>query len=351
MRAKASKLLPGFAQTVYHDIYPHASRYTFKHALKMDTTYLQYQAQQRTQRIQLLRDSIPTSPNLIYRGSEGMDEVLSTMKTNRVGRKPAESKKSTSFDIVGYIRDNDSRYFLSFTPCKETVKPYTVGLSLIPKKGYIFVTGLPMVYTTPQKLLLLNEKMFKRYDQRMIDAMPQDDVRGYQSIVTMTQNNNEITGIIGGSAKDDWRSEVNKRMHSVIEVCGPGRIASSVMSSAEPAHVRHWQNPDFSPELVAVDVVFFDTPEEYEEMNEKARDMRLICKGERLPTLSDVQALIKQLNDWGDIYRTSETMKVTAFPSQIKPGHKEGLVEHLDAQIKANSSITPLEELRAPQIL
>ncbi|WP_412756585.1 hypothetical protein [Legionella bozemanae] len=91
---------------------------------------------------------------------------------------------------------------------------------------------------------------------------------------------------------------------------------------------------------MAVDVVFFDTPEEYEEMNEKARDMRLICKGERLPTLSDVQALIRQLNDWGDIYRTSETMKVTAFPSQIKPGHKEGLVEHLDAQIKANSSIT-----------
>lgn len=39
-------------------------------------------------------------------------------------------------------------------------------------------------YIRPTKLLLLNEKMFKRYDQRMIDAMPQDGVRGYQSIVT-----------------------------------------------------------------------------------------------------------------------------------------------------------------------
>ncbi|MCE0721680.1 MULTISPECIES: hypothetical protein [Legionella] len=334
-------LTQGFSHKVYHDIQQHQTKLTFR----LDTTYLKYKAQERTAKIQLLRDSIPTGSSLIYRGTEGTDEVLGTMKSNRLGRKSEESRKAPSHDIVGYIRDNDSRYFLSYTPCRETVKPYTVGLSLIPKKGYIFVTGLPMVYTTPQKLLLLNEKMFKRYDKRMIDAMPQDDVRGYQSIVTMTQNNNEITGIIGASAKDDWRSEVNKRMHSVIEVCGPGRIVSSVMSSNEPAHVRHWQNPDFSPELVALDIVFFDTPEEYEEMNEKARDMGLIGKDERLPTFSDAQKLVGQLKDWGDTYGTSDTMKFTAFPKKIKPGDKATLVEFLDEQIKSNPSVKLLEEL------
>ncbi|KTD40195.1 hypothetical protein [Legionella parisiensis] len=339
MRAK--RALQGFASIVYQEI--SHTRHTFK---MVDTTYLKYKAMERTQRIQLLRDSIPTGASLIYRGTEGTDEVLPTMKTNRVGRKSEESRKATSHDIVSYIRDNDSRYFLSFTPCKETVKPYTVGLSLIPKIGYIFVTSFPMVYTTPQKLLLLNEKMFKRYDKRMINAMPQDDVRGYQSIVTMTENNNEITGIIGASVKDDWRSEVNKRMHSVIEVCGPGRIVSSVMSSNEPAHVRHWQNPDFSPELVSLDIVFYESPEEYEEMNAKAKDMGLIRKNERLPTLADAQVLIGQLNEWGNMYGATETIKVTSFPSRIKPGDKEALVKYLEGQIKSNPSIIPLEELR-----
>ncbi|AWN75587.1 hypothetical protein LEAN103870_06190 [Legionella anisa] len=342
---KAKRLLTQtFSHMVYHDVAK--SRHTLVH-----TNYLKYKAKERTARIQLLRESIPTGSSLIYRGSEGTDEVLSTMKSNRVGRKSTESRKAASHDIVGYIRDNDSRYFLSFTPCKETVKPYTVGLSLIPKIGYIFVTGIPKVYTTPQKLLLLNQGMFERYDKRMINSMPLDEARGYQSIVTMTRNNNEITGIIGASAKDDWRSEVNKRMHSVIEVCGPGRIASSFMSSSEPAHVKHWKNPDFMPELVALDIVFYESQEEYEEMNEKARDMGLIQKGERLPTFSDAEELVEQLDEWGDTYGSSETMKVTAFPKQIKPGDKRSLVEFLDEQIKSNPSITSLEEPRTSQTL
>lgn len=331
----------GFSYMVYNNI----SR-TQGFRFKPDTTYLRFQSHERTERIQLLRDKIPTGNSLIYRGSEGASEVLATMKSKKIGRKAEESRKSPSHDIVAYIRDNDSKFFLSFTPCKETVKPYTVGLSLIPKKGYIFVTALPKVYTTPQKLLLLNEKMFERYDKMMINSMPIEEARGYQSIVTMTRGNNEITGIVGSSVKDDWRSEVNKRMHSVIEVCGPGRILSPVMSSNHPAHVREWINHDFSPELVAMDIVYSDTPEEYEEMNEKAVDMGIIQKGERLLTLPDACAVMYsgQLDEWEEQFITVDTTKVASIPKQIKQGDTPALLEYMEDQLKSNPSVQPREE-------
>ncbi|KTC82638.1 hypothetical protein [Legionella cherrii] len=338
----------GFSHYVHHGVSAGSQSRRFRFPL--DATYFQYKPQERTERIQLLRDKIPTGPSLIYRGSEGTAEVLATMKSKRLGRKAEESRKTPTHNIIGYVRDNDSSFFLSFTPCKETVKPYTVGLSLIPKTGYIFVTALPKVYTTPQKLLLLNEKMFERYDKRMLESMPLDEARGYQSIVKMTKNNNEITGIIGASLKDDWRSDVDRRVHSVIEVCGPGRIASKVMSSNEPAHVRQWTNEDFSPELFALDIVFADTPEEFEEMNEKAVDMGLMPKGFRLPTIEDACAVMRsnQLGVWEGIYGTTETMKVASLPSHIKPGDTPALLEFMEEQLKSNPSVKPLEELRSP---
>lgn len=326
----------GFSYSVYMHLKPGINL-----RFNMDTTYLTLKAHERTARVQLLRDGIATGDSLIYRGSEGPDEVLPTMKSGYIGRKPEHSKKSPSHDIVGYIRDNDSKYFLSFTTCKETVKPYTVGLSIIPKKGYIFVTGFPLVYTVPQKLLILNPKMFERYDKMMINSMPMEEARAYQSIITMTQNNPEITCITGASPKDDWRSRVDKRMHSVIEVCGPGRILSPFMSSNQPAHSREWLNPDFSPELIAMDIVFYGDDYEYQEMNEKAADMGITKKGERLLDLRDACAVMYsgQLDTWNAQFVTQETTKVVAVPKKIKPGDTSALLEYFDSLLKANHSV------------
>lgn len=307
----------------------------------MDPSYLRLKAYERREKIELLRERIPTGDSLIYRGSEGVDEVLPTMKSGHIGRKPEHSKKSPSHDIVGYIRDNDSKYFLSFSKCIETVKPYTVGLSIIPKKGYIFVTALPKVYTIPQKLLFLNPKMFEQYDKMVINSIPMEEARAYQSIITMTKNNPEITCITGARLKDDWRSEVNKRMHSVIEVCGPGRILSPFMSSNQPAHSREWINPDFCPELVSMDIVFYRDESEYEDMNEKAADMGVSKKGERLLDLRDACAVMYsgQLDTWEAQFVTQETTKVVSVPKTIKPGDTRALLEYFDSLLKANPSI------------
>ncbi|RUR19027.1 hypothetical protein ELY21_05745 [Legionella sp. km535] len=315
---------------------------------KLDTTYPSLRSDQKEQRIQKLTETLPSGPDILYRGTEGVSEIQAIMKTERLGRKLETSKKSRSLDIVGYIRDNDSKYFLSFSPCKETVKPYAAGLSIVPCRGYIMVTGLPKVYTIPQKLLYLNEAMFKRYDEFMIGQADQDNPQAYQSIVTMTRNNNEVTAIIGATENDDWRPVVQDDVISIIEVCGPGRILSTFMAASEPAFVRHWENIDYKKRIYAIETVFHGGPaypHELEQMNEKAQAMGLIAPEHRLITLADAEVVINsgELDKLNDRYDATETQRLITVPKEIPMGHKDGLIEYMVSTLVSSNSLTEKE--------
>lgn len=335
-----------------------ASRRLFSHRVlndiqgtwfkKLDTTYPTLKSHEITQQIQILTKKLPTGPDILYRGTEGIGEIKAIMESGRMGRKLELSKKARSLDIVGYIRDSDSKYFLSFSPCKETVKPYATGLSIVPCRGFIMVTGLPKVYTIPQKLLHLNETMFKRYDEQMISQSDQDNPQSYQSIITMTQNNNEVTAIIGASDKDDWRPVVQDDVMSITEVCGPGRILSKFMAASEPAFVRHWENSDYKKRIYAIETVFHGGPgysHEFESMNVLAQDMGLTAPGQRLITLEDAEAVVNsgELDKLNERYEASETQRLVTVPKEIPIGHKDALVEYMVSTLVSSNVLTERE--------
>lgn len=290
--------------------------------------------QKRTQQISMLRENLPIEEDLIFRGTEGTREVEHIMATNRMGLPFTSNKKASSLDIVGYIRDNDSKYFLSFSPCKETVKPYAVGLSLIPKEGFILVTGLPKVFTVPHKLLHLNEKLFDEYDALQHAIADQDNPKSYQSIAVMTKNNNEITAVLGTSEKEDWRPVASEDIASVVQIHGLGRILSKVMASNEPALVSKWDNPGYIKRIYSLEITFTShqsSPEELAEMNKKAVTMKLIPENERLLTLDDAKAVMHSgiLDDLNQQYQSERTHVFKSVPSNIAVGNQEALCEHM----------------------
>lgn len=334
-----------FATSVLHDI-TSKNNLLFK---KFDPTYVMLKPHEVIEKIEELTAKLPTGPDVLYRGSEGTNEIIDAMQSNFLGKLFKCNSKAASFDIAGYIRNNDSKFFLSFSPCKETVKPYAAGLSVIPCKGYIMVTGLPKVYTIPHKLLYLNRGMFERCDDAQMKRRDLDDPRAYQSIIRMTENNNEVTAILGASEQDDWRPVVANDVKRVIEVCGPGRICSKFMSSNEVAYVREWENLGFSKRIYALEAVFYGGPghfEDFEMMNEKARDMRLMNKDERLITLEDVPGVIRELDKLNELYDTTETQRITSVPKNIGLGDKNTLTEFMIEKLKAGKTLTEKQELR-----
>lgn len=318
---------------------------------KFDLSYTQFNTKEVNDRIQLLKNQLPSGSDIIYRGSEGSDEILDLLVSNRLGKNFAHNTKLESLDIVDYIRNNDSRYLLSFSPCKETAKPYAAGLSVVPCKGHIIVTGLPKVYTIPHKLLYLNEEMFKRYDRRQHNETTNNQ-HAYQSIVTMTQNNNEITAVLGISEKDDWRPVVSEDLMSIFEVCGPGRILSKFMSANEIAYVKEWKNPDYTRRIYAIEIVIAESPDDLKSMNSNAQQMRLINSNERLITIDDAKVLLRsgKLDELNELYKTSETQRISSVPKNIAIGDQAALVAFVTTQLKANPQIEERQELQTPII-
>ncbi len=337
-----------FFSTAVEGVSPSAKALQFN---KFDLTYTTFQSKEITDRAQLLRERLPSGSDLIYRGSEGTAEVTHLLESNRLGKNFTHNSKLPSFDIVGYIRDNDSKYFLSFSPCKETVKPYAAGLSIVPCKGYIIVTGLPKVYTIPHKLLYLNEEMFRRYDEKQQEQMTHNPY-AYQSIVAMAQNNNEVTAVLGTSDTDDWRPVVTDDLMSIFEVCGPGRILSKLMSTSEIAYVREWKNPEFMKRIYAIEVAIYDTPDDFKIMNRNARRMHLINADQRLITIEDAEALLSscELDELNALYETPETQRITAVPRSITIGNQAALLEYVTEKLKSHPLITAREEPQIPII-
>ncbi|MCW8385165.1 hypothetical protein OQJ15_02475 [Fluoribacter dumoffii] len=88
-----------------------------------------------------LHESLPSDPDLIFRGTEGTKEVHEAMSIDRLGMSSVQKQKLPSTDIVDYIVSNESSCFFSASPCRYTVQNYAAGLPIIPCRGFIWVMG------------------------------------------------------------------------------------------------------------------------------------------------------------------------------------------------------------------
>lgn len=315
---------------------------------KMDTTYTRLKATEINERIAQLQASLPSDPDILFRGTEGTREVLDAMQNDSLGMSSVQRKKGRNHDIVAYIRENDSRYFFSTSPCKFTVQPYAADLSLIPCKGFIWVMGLPKVYTCPQKLLHLNREMFEQYDRRKIEQQDLDSPTRYDTITEMTAHNNEVTVLLGAEEGDDWSYKVSQDVMKVIQVSGPGRVLGPFMSSREIVHVKDWQNPDFKKRVWAMEVILSrGEPKDYDKMYEKARQFGLITPDQRLLTLEDARAVVdsEELSEVNERYKTDQTHRLMQVPKEIALGQREALVEYMLEEIQSKAT---LEEIMSP---
>ena len=316
-------------------------------ARKLDMHQPLLSSQEKDEGVQNLYSSLPVGSDVLYRGTEGYDEVDDAMRTGYLGKDFKESKKDSSYDIVAFVRENNSKYFLSFSPCSQTVKPYAAGLSIIPCKGFIWVTGLPKVYTLPQKLLHLNRGMFLAYDRRKRDEQDQETPARYYPITDMTAHNNEVTVILGGP-DHDWRQDVTQDVMKLIQVAGPGNILGRFMSSNEVVHVKDWINPDFKKRVWSIEVALSTGPgyiADFEKMNEVARQMLLVKAGHRLITLEDARkvvgsGLLDSLNNNFDI---AKTHTLTQVPSEIAIGDVSSLVAYMTEEITATNTLVAID--------
>lgn len=210
--------------------------------------------------------SLPQSPDLLYRGTEGRSEINAIFRGNTLGRE-IKSEDVGNYNLIQFIEENKNNNFLSSTPCPYTVHSYAAGLSLIPTDGFIMVLGLPKVFTKPQKLLLLHPELFDLYDQKQIENNPLDNLKGFRSIKPLAKNNIEWTIVTRGPHGDDWRQFPSRDILKLIHVCGPGRILQSFMSSNELLHVDELVNEQFKKRVFSVEVVIGNSESDFEKMN------------------------------------------------------------------------------------
>lgn len=343
MRGKGERFRHAVSKTVQQ-----RSNRNFFLTRKYDASYTKVSTQQRKEGIEKLHKSLPQGRDIIYRGTEGIDEVVHAMRSNRLGVDPKESKKSPSLDLVGYIRENNSKFFLSFSPCQATVQPYAAGLSLIPCKGFIWVTGLPKVFTRPQELLCLNPELFRRYDEFQLEQQDRDNPQRYDPISSMTANNNEITMLLASGDHDDWRPVVGEDVMKLVQVSGPGKFLGPFMSSNEPMHVTDWENPDFKKRVWSLDIVLsggFNYREGLEQMNERAQQFGLILPDQRLLTIEDAQAVVnsKELNSLNEEYTTDETHILKKVPAKIAIGDAAALIDYMTHEVKSEKKLVEID--------
>lgn len=308
---------------------------------KLDTTYPKLTAIEINTGISQLHESLPSGTGFIFRGTEGTKEVHEAMTTDFLGMSSVQRKKAPSHDLVDYLVSNNSRFFFSTSPCKFTVRPYAAGISIIPCKGYIWVTGLPKVYTVPQKHLFLNEEMFDSYTRRQIQQLEEGEK--YHPIKATAANNNEITVIVGASKEDNWALRVSEDVAKIIQVRGPGRLLGKFMSSKEIVHVQDWTNPEFKKRVWSLEVVFSEgtAPKHYDKMNDRARKLGLIGNDERLLTLADASSVVnsEELEVLNARHSTNETHRVLKVHKDIPLGCKESLIEYIVAEIRSTQKL------------
>lgn len=78
---------------------------------KLDMTYPLLSSTQRDEGIEQLHNSLPTAPDLTFRGTEGVKEVVEAMSTDSLGFSSVQKEKIPSTDIVDYTESNESSCF------------------------------------------------------------------------------------------------------------------------------------------------------------------------------------------------------------------------------------------------
>ncbi|WP_454783241.1 hypothetical protein [Legionella sp. WA2022007384] len=308
---------------------------------KLDITYASLSSKEIKIGAEQLHHSLPSGSDFLFRGTEGTKEVFEAMTSNYLGMSSVQRKKSSNHDIVSYLVDNDSKYFFSTSPCKYTAKPYAAGISIIPCRGFIWVTGLPKVYTIPQKHLFLNEELFDNYTIKKIKELEKEEK--HYPIKETAAGNNEVTIIIGATKDDNWALKVSEDVMKVIQVRGPGRFLGKFMPSTEIVHVQDIENPDFKKRVWSLEVVFSDgrTSEDFERMNKRARELGLIGIHERLLTIHDAASVVdsEELEELNTRYRIPTTLRVAKVHKDIPLGLKDPLIQCIAAEIRGNKTL------------
>ncbi|CAM2968929.1 Uncharacterised protein [Legionella steigerwaltii] len=313
---------------------------------KLDMAYPTLTPEEIDEGIVQLQNSLPSDEDLSFRGTEGTKEVMEAMTTDCLGWSSAQRKKTASTDIVEYTEKNESSCFLSTSPCKQTVKPYAAGISLIPTRGFIWVMGLSKMYTVPHKHAFLNPEMFDIYALRKNEPQGSPQEEGYRSITNTVANNNEITIIVGRGGDGKWALKVSEDVMKLVQVRGPGKILGRFMPSDEILHVQDWTNPGFRKRVWSLEVFFSvgDTLKDYDGMNARARDFGSIGKDERLFTFLDGCSVVdsEELEELNANYSTTKTHRVTKVHKDIPIGDKKNLTQCIIEEIKSTQK---LEEL------
>ncbi|KTD82939.1 hypothetical protein [Legionella waltersii] len=336
---KATKILPAFNTSVLYSLTQTSTSSLFAGS-SLSFEFFRLSNTPKESSLSDLTSSLPSAPDLAYRGSHGSREAIEALQTDCLGKSSVQDKKASSLSLPSYVRDNNSRYFFSLTPCRTTVQPYAAGLSLIPCKGVIWVTGLPKVFVRPQKLLHLNRPMFEKDDQIQVDGTSLDEARTFQSITTMTERNNELTAVVGTSSKENWSLKPSRDVMSLIQVCGPGRILSRFMSSSQPFKIKEWHNPQFARRVWALDIVTAPRTD-YDMMNKNAKQLKLITPGSRLLTLEDACAIcsVPELESLNDSHTVGETLQFNQVPKHIPVGDARQLSKFLLSQIEKSATL------------
>lgn len=320
---------------------------------KLDISYASLSSKEITMGAEHLHHSLPSASDLLFRGTEGTKEVLEAMATDYLGMSSVQRKKTSSHDLVSYLVDNDSKYFFSTSPCKYTAKPYAAGISIIPCRGFIWVTGLPKVYTIPQKHLFLNEEMFESYTKKKIRELELGEK--YYPIKETAANNNEVTVIVGAQKDDNWALKVSEDVMKIIQVRGPGRLLGKFMPSDEIVHVQDIENPGFKKRVWSLEVVFSDGAimRDFDKMNARARKSSLIGTHERLLTIHDAASIVdsEELEEFNTLYRVLHTLRISKVHKDIPLGRKDALIRCIADQIRGAKNLEETVRGENPCIL
>lgn len=295
---------------------------------------------------QLLRILNNHGEQTLFRGTMGNMELQHAVETGRLGQDFGRGGKSLSFDLPAYIRENDSAYFLSASACPITAKPYASGcFTKMPRRGFIIVLGMPKVFTTPNKVLLVNKKIFTDYDDLKLSSDFSIENSGgtlYTPITEMTRRNNETTLILTNyHAKKNWCPKLSTDIKQIIEVCGPGKILGSMMSFSQPILLSELTNPDFQKRQWSLEV-FLDCNSE--EVIQTAVQNKILEPGNRFLTLNDIDVI----DDFDVLDNPAaegeDTLILNQVPAEIPEADQDQLLEYMDdylQQHRKTPSIPP----------
>ena len=268
----------------------------------------------------------------LFRGTMGNMELQHAVETGRLGQDFGRGGKSLSFDLPAYIRENDSAYFLSASTCPITAKPYASGcFTPLPRRGFIVVLGMPKVFTTPNKVLRANKKLFTDYDDNKLAHdfnFQNSDGTLYTPITDMTRRNNETTLILTNySARKNWRPKMSTDIKQIIEVCGPGKFLGSMMSFSQPILLTELTNPTFQKRQWSMEV-FLDCTSE--DVLETAVQEQLLQPGNRFLSLHDIDVI----DDFGILDNLAgegeDTLVLDQVPASIPEADQDQLLAYMN---------------------